>query len=313
MKTFKFKQKARKVHKEWYSYKDTEYVSARTPVAVRCKIHGDFTISPNNHLNGAGCRKCSQKAKDNNHRKVLVGQVVIHTNSSTPILSTILGITKPMEAVCPMHGKYSQELRRFLKTGQCPKCSAIIGGSKQISSTKEFISKAIVLHGNVYSYTKTVYTTAKSKVVVTCGLHGDFTKTPNKHLQGQGCPRCNVSYHDLDYFSNNLVDAYDIGILYLVKMYSPVTKEVFYKIGVSKRSVDRRFTDIKGYIVSEVSSIHTYRAHTYLVEQYLHKLNANNRYTPKYKFVGFTECFLTKPMFPKDGNEFKQCVEKAVQ
>lgn len=52
---------ANKVHKNKYSYKNTVYVKAQLKVIINCPIHGQFTQTPNSHLNGKGCRKCSDK------------------------------------------------------------------------------------------------------------------------------------------------------------------------------------------------------------------------------------------------------------
>lgn len=59
------------------------------------------------------------------------------------------------------------------------------------SSTEEFIAKAREVHGDKYSYEKTVYTGCTKPLIVTCRLHGDFETTPHKHVSGgQGCPEC---------------------------------------------------------------------------------------------------------------------------
>lgn len=58
----------------------------------------------------------------------------------------------------------------------------------------EFIKKARLIHGNYYSYDKTVYIKSISKVIITCPIHGDFSQRPNDHLSGRnGCPHCKFS------------------------------------------------------------------------------------------------------------------------
>jgi hypothetical protein len=37
------------------------------------------------------------------------------------------------------------------------------------------------------------YVNEKTKVLITCPLHGDFPKTPSLHLQGYGCNRCSIN------------------------------------------------------------------------------------------------------------------------
>lgn len=51
--------KANIVHNNKYTYQNTKYVRSRFDVLVTCKYHGDFKISPNNHLRGKGCPKCA--------------------------------------------------------------------------------------------------------------------------------------------------------------------------------------------------------------------------------------------------------------
>ena len=57
-------------------------------------------------------------------------------------------------------------------------------------TTEEFIEEAKKIHKFKYDYSKTEYKNSKDKVVIICKEHGEFTKAPNKHLSGQGCPKC---------------------------------------------------------------------------------------------------------------------------
>ena len=53
-----------------------------------------------------------------------------------------------------------------------------------------FKEKASKIHDGKYNYDLVNYTKARDKVIIICPEHGEFTKTPNKHLAGQGCPDC---------------------------------------------------------------------------------------------------------------------------
>ena len=57
--------------------------------------------------------------------------------------------------------------------------------------TATFIEKARKTHGSKYDYSKTNYLKSRLKVIITCPEHGDFEQTPNSHLRGSGCSRCN--------------------------------------------------------------------------------------------------------------------------
>lgn len=54
----KFIEKANKKHKNFFNYDKVNYINALTFVTVTCPIHGDFTLNPNSHLNGTGCKLC---------------------------------------------------------------------------------------------------------------------------------------------------------------------------------------------------------------------------------------------------------------
>ena len=56
----KFIQRAIQVHGNKYDYSNIQYVNSSTKVKIICEIHGDFYISPNNHINLRGCQKCGE-------------------------------------------------------------------------------------------------------------------------------------------------------------------------------------------------------------------------------------------------------------
>lgn len=75
------------------------------------------------------------------------------------------------------------------------------------SNTKSFISKATLVHGSKYDYSKTHYVKALEKVIITCPIHGDFEQLASAHLQGEGCPKCQRSrkggaFLDISYKEN---------------------------------------------------------------------------------------------------------------
>jgi len=55
---------------------------------------------------------------------------------------------------------------------------------------EEFVYKANKIHNNKYTYDKTEYVNAKSKITITCPVHGNFTQLANNHINGYGCKKC---------------------------------------------------------------------------------------------------------------------------
>ena len=62
--------------------------------------------------------------------------------------------------------------------------------SRQLTQ-EQFIIKANQTHNNKYNYSKTIYTKAKNKIIITCPIHGDFEQIASEHLfyfQGNDLP-----------------------------------------------------------------------------------------------------------------------------
>jgi hypothetical protein len=58
-------------------------------------------------------------------------------------------------------------------------------------TTDEFILRAVRVHKGRYSYSKTIYTSMKTKVEISCvRCRKSFFQTPRDHLIGRGCLKC---------------------------------------------------------------------------------------------------------------------------
>lgn len=59
-------------------------------------------------------------------------------------------------------------------------------------TTKEIIERAQILYGDLFDYSKTVYSKSRRPLIVTCKKHGDFNIRPESLLKGRGCPSCRL-------------------------------------------------------------------------------------------------------------------------
>lgn len=58
-------------------------------------------------------------------------------------------------------------------------------------ATLLFIEKANKIHNNFYDYSKVKYINNRTKIIITCRIHGDFLQIPSNHLSRKsGCPYC---------------------------------------------------------------------------------------------------------------------------
>lgn len=62
-----------------------------------------------------------------------------------------------------------------------------------MSKTEAFVERAKTLYGDIYDYSKIEYINSKSKLVVTCLIHGQFDKRADAFIAGKGCPKCVIN------------------------------------------------------------------------------------------------------------------------
>ena len=94
---------------------------------------------------------------------------------------------------CNIHGDFLQTPEVHNQGKGCRKCANIKLKNERISNVKQFIEKSNLIHNNKYSYELVDYNGSFIKVKIKCNNHGIFEQTPDKHLQGKGCPKC--SHH----------------------------------------------------------------------------------------------------------------------
>ena len=61
-------------------------------------------------------------------------------------------------------------------------------------NTEKFIIRSRAKHGERYDYSKSIYTTAKEKLIIICKIHGEFEQEAYSHMIGCGCPKCKKNY-----------------------------------------------------------------------------------------------------------------------
>ena len=109
----------------------------------------------------------------------------IHSFKYTYTDTAYINDNTPVVITCPIHGNFEQTPRYHLRGGECPICTK---GSQLTTDT--FVKKALEVHSNKFNYSKTTYVNSKTKVTITCPIHGDFEQSPAEHLAGKGCKRC---------------------------------------------------------------------------------------------------------------------------
>ena len=78
--TEEFIEKAIIQHGNNYDYSKSLYTKSNEKIIIICKKHGEFTQTPNKHLSGGGCQKCSHKGYSKKAIQYLTLISKIHQN-----------------------------------------------------------------------------------------------------------------------------------------------------------------------------------------------------------------------------------------
>lgn len=186
------------IHGNKYIYSKINYKNTNSKVEIICKKHGSFFQRPNDHIQGHGCIKCMYeenstkfKLKKNELKKILSIR-----NKDKKFDYSLIDLENfrtgdKVKIICKVHGEFSQSFSDHIyKKSDCPKCSRDYLSKLYAFTTKEFIEKAKIIHGERYSYKNVNYKNNRTKVTIFCKIHGSFRTTPDTFLRGVGCPEC---------------------------------------------------------------------------------------------------------------------------
>lgn len=183
-----FIKRANEVHEGKYGYKNVKYVNAATAVNIICPIHGEFTQTPMQHLNGQGCPKCSGRGLNQDEVISLFKQVHGERYDYSKVEFTKMNT--PVWIICPEHGGFWQTPTKHRQGQGCPVCGKRKTALNNRLSIEEFIKKSRLAHGDKYDYSKVDLNTVHDKVEIICPKHGSFYQYPYDHYNGHGCDKC---------------------------------------------------------------------------------------------------------------------------
>ena len=186
--TERFIRKAREVHGDLYDYSKTHCIgNNKTKVCVICPEHGEFWVSPNNHLRGSKCPGCYGTPKYTKAQYIAKAREV-HGNKYDYSLINYDGNKTKLQIICPEHGVFFQNAGAHLRGAQCPTCSNV-----QRITPEIFIKRATKIHDGKYDYSKVNFVSTNDEVEIICPVHGTFKQKVRIHLRGYGCQYCGGS------------------------------------------------------------------------------------------------------------------------
>jgi hypothetical protein len=183
-----FVHRAKKKHKNKYSYANSVYNGTKSDISIICPTHGEFKQRVADHIEGCGCPKCdvTLKLSDNNF---IERSAKLHKNRYTYDLVQY-GINNYDKVIitCKEHGNFEQTPSAHLRGQGCPKCFGSVKRTNEI-----FIEDARKIHGDKFDYSLVNYISNKKKVDIICKTHGVFSQRVSVHLDGFGCKQCKSS------------------------------------------------------------------------------------------------------------------------
>lgn len=161
-----FIEKAKKTHGEDYDYSLVEYIDWKTKVKVTCNsCKNIFEVSPNNHINGRGCKECGIKRRTK--KLTLTNENYIERCNKTHNnfynygkVHYINGYNKVIIG-CPIHKDFEQEANSHLHGVGCPKCALEIDSFRRSHYTK-LAEKATLYLIKVYNEHEVFYKLGKT-------------------------------------------------------------------------------------------------------------------------------------------------------
>lgn len=269
-----FIEKANKVHQNKYDYSKVIYENSRAKVCIICPKHGEFWQTPYNHLHGHGCPKCGKEnlSKKLSQKKSGMEETFmdkankIHQNKYDYSKVKYINSKEKICIICPIHGSFWQIPNDHLSGKGCPKCAKIRLSLLRTSNNEKFKQKATKMHNSKYDYSKVNYINNKTKVCIICPIHGEFWQKPIHHLQGCGCPKCNMSH--LERETMKLLDKNNI-------IYETQKRFDWLKTDKNFMSLDFYLPDYNSAI--ECQGIQHFKVHGFFTESKIKKTQYNDR------------------------------------
>lgn len=190
--SYSFITRSSKIHFGKYDYSKVNYVKNSIKVIIICPVHGEFLQIPNNHLMGIGCRICGINSTTSSPSDFINKSIKIHNGRYDYSLVNYINNHTKVIIICPVHGEFQQIPSAHLSGQGCKKCASLNNKKLFARSVSDFINESNKIHNGKYDYSKVNYINNKTKVIISCQIHGEFSQKPNAHLQGQGCHKCGI-------------------------------------------------------------------------------------------------------------------------
>lgn len=193
--TKQFIEQARKVHNDKYDYSKSNYTKAREKICIICPKHGEFWMTPDNHLRGQGCPVCGAENR-HLHRRMKLDEFIkrakeVHGDKYDYSKVEYVNCETKVCIICPKHGEFWQTPHVHLNGHGCPKCKFEKLSKEQFAIGKIEFEKIKEKNKDFLDYSLSEYKGMHTKILVKCLKCGKiFWQEPDAQKRGNKCPYC---------------------------------------------------------------------------------------------------------------------------
>lgn len=177
--TDEFIAEANKVHNNLYQYDKSIYINAKEDIEIKCKLHGYFWQRATNHLQGRGCRECTNTEYKTDEQLNKIKDSHNKENKNYEILNIYRISENGYEKIkchcrCLLDNyEWSIPLTAVILTEFCPRCNNCVK-DYTITDIKEIIYNK---HNNI-KILSDEYLGAKENLLCECTIHNhEFYKS----------------------------------------------------------------------------------------------------------------------------------------
>ena len=174
-----------------------KYQGSQTKIKCRCKIDNhEWTVKPNNLLNGKGCPMCYNNRRGNSLRKTHEEFIkeLAEINPNIEILGGYINTMTKILCKCKIDNHIWESIPSDLLNSYygCPKCANRHRNDGLRKTHEEFIKELAEINPNIEVLGK--YVNNITKILCKCKIDNHIWESiPTNLLRGKGCSKCNSS------------------------------------------------------------------------------------------------------------------------
>ena len=198
-----FIKKSNDIFNSKYIYDNVNYINSKTKVCIICPEHGEFWMTPNEHLSGKGCPICGKLSRIEKQKmtkdEFIEKAKKMHLNEDlTPKyiydeIDFIDGKTK-VKIICPEHGEFFVSPTMHLQGVGCKECAIKKRAKLKKMTYEKFLKKFKEIYKDNYEIISVGENILKDEIIIKCKKHGLITTNYSSLIYNRcGCIKCRTS------------------------------------------------------------------------------------------------------------------------